>query len=277
MKILYHANCNDGSGAALAAWMLFSDEGNEYIPVQYGSLLPDGLDGEEVVMLDFSVKRPEIIDLDKRAKMVWIIDHHASAERELDGIERETEHVVATFDMNQSGAVLAWKNFHDGQVPKLLQLVQDRDLWRFELNETKAVCAALQLLPDFREWRQFIDEPNLIDHYLVPRGKAILKYLEMQSEKILVSEQAYATIGEDTVPVYNLLGFLISDTLHKALDKHDWAPFVASYFEVKGKRVYSLRSRKGSDVDVGKIAAQYGGGGHKHAAGFSVPIEDIDV
>ena len=102
-------------------------------------------------------------------------------------------------------------------------------------------------------------------------------FLEIQTEKILASEQAYATIGADSVPVYSLPGFLISDTLAKALAKHDQAPFAASYFEVQGLRVYNLRSRQGSDVDVGKIAAQYGGGGHKHAAGFSVQIKDIDL
>ena len=45
MKILYHANCNDGSGAALAAYMALgeaTDTGDpiEYIPVQYGSEPP---------------------------------------------------------------------------------------------------------------------------------------------------------------------------------------------------------------------------------------------
>lgn len=33
---------------------------------------------------------------------------------------------------------------------------------------------------------------------------------------------------------------------------------------------YSLRSREGG-VDVSEIAKQFGGGGHKHAAGFRLP------
>lgn len=76
----------------------------------------------------------------------------------------------------------------------------------------------------------------------------------------------------DVVPVYNLPGFMISDTLHMALETWDESPFAVAYFDLPGKRVYSLRSRSGSDVDVSEIAVRHGGGGHKHAAGFSVPF-----
>jgi nanoRNase/pAp phosphatase (c-di-AMP/oligoRNAs hydrolase) len=48
-------------------------------------------------------------------------------------------------------------------------------------------------------------------------------------------------------------------------------PFVAVYYDEHGKRVYSLRSRKGG-VDVGKICESMGGGGHPSAAGFKVRI-----
>ena len=38
--VLYHANCPDGFGAALAAWKHFGNEA-EYVPVQYGKEPPD--------------------------------------------------------------------------------------------------------------------------------------------------------------------------------------------------------------------------------------------
>lgn len=277
-KILYHANCVDGMGAALAAWMKFGDDNCEYIPVQYGQPLPNGLDGELVFMLDFSVKHAELKELASRAKMVWVIDHHASAERELSSIESETSNVGVIFNMDKSGAVLAWDYFHKKPVPKLFEYIQDRDLWRFDMQSTNAVHASLQLYTkNFRYLELYIDKPEQIGPDLISTGQAIVDYLDQQSTKIVESETNYATIAEETVPAYSLVGFMISDTLHKALDKHALNPFVVAYFDVKGKRVYSLRSRKGSDVDVGKIAAQYGGGGHKHAAGFTVPLGDIEV
>ena len=63
-------------------------------------------------------------------------------------------------------------------------------------------------------------------------------------------------------------------------------PFSATWFQIAGKRIYSLRSDKGG-LDVGLIAKavgdrikasegnEYGGGGHKHAAGFSVPADGM--
>jgi len=72
------------------------------------------------------------------------------------------------------------------------------------------------------------------------------------------------------IPIYNLPGFMISDTLHMALEKYPSARYAVGYFDLPGKRIYSLRSRQGSEVDVSEIAKRHGGGGHKHAAGFSV-------
>jgi nanoRNase/pAp phosphatase (c-di-AMP/oligoRNAs hydrolase) len=46
--------------------------------------------------------------------------------------------------------------------------------------------------------------------------------------------------------------------------------FAATYYDTDKSRVFSLRSSKGG-VDVGEVAKLFGGGGHKHAAGFSVP------
>lgn len=48
------------------------------------------------------------------------------------------------------------------------------------------------------------------------------------------------------------------------------APFAACYWDTPKGRDYSLRSR-GDGADVSEIASLYGGGGHRDAAGFSVP------
>jgi uncharacterized protein len=46
-------------------------------------------------------------------------------------------------------------------------------------------------------------------------------------------------------------------------------PFAACYWDVPNGQVFSLRSCE-NGVDVSEIAKQFGGGGHKHAAGFTV-------
>jgi len=48
-------------------------------------------------------------------------------------------------------------------------------------------------------------------------------------------------------------------------------PFCVMWHDRDGRRYYSLRSRD-DGADVAAIATQYGGGGHTHAAGFSVAL-----
>ena len=50
-------------------------------------------------------------------------------------------------------------------------------------------------------------------------------------------------------------------------------PFGVIWHQKDGRRYFSLRSKAGG-ISVSDIAAQYGGGGHTHAAGFSVAITD---
>jgi len=54
-------------------------------------------------------------------------------------------------------------------------------------------------------------------------------------------------------------------------------PFAAVWFDIAGgKRVYSLRSEP-SGMDVSEIAKQFGGGGHKHAAGFTIASQQVAI
>jgi len=50
------------------------------------------------------------------------------------------------------------------------------------------------------------------------------------------------------------------------------APFAACYYDRPDARVFSLRSRGEDGLDVAEIAASYGGGGHRNAAGFQMPL-----
>ena len=272
MKFLYHANCNDGHGAALAAWMKFGDDGHEYIPVQYGDQPPNITPGDTVYILDFSYPREILKEMANVAKNIIVLDHHKTARDDLSAPFDE-HNILTVFNMDKSGAVLAWEMFHqDKPLPELFAYIQDRDLWRFDLDGTNEVSYGLSVLSDnFRHWAQLADNPDLIQIRTRKDGRAIIRFLEINAEKITNTPPVMFEITGDCVPVYNIPGFMISDTLHMALEKHKEARYAVGYFDLpEGKRVYSLRSRNGTDVDVSEIARTHGGGGHKHAAGFSV-------
>lgn len=263
MKVLYHADCNDGSGAAFAVWKRYGDRDMEYIPCRYGRPLPEGLSGQTVLMVDFSASREEIQRLAMIARRIVIIDHHKSAQEDLKDIhEIHGCSIKVVFNMEKSGAVLAWEYFHTNPVPVVLRYVEDWDLWRRKMTGVKEVHYGLQAHPEWRAWGDYrIDE-------LEQKGRAIVSFIDHKINKSIQEPPVKWYLTEDTVPIYNIPKFMVSDALHRALDEYPESPYAVGYFDYEGKREFSLRSRKNSDVDVSEIAKKFGGGGHKHAAGF---------
>src|SRR3989344_3538970 len=103
--VIYHGDCRDGGGGAYAAWKHFGDKA-EYIPTYYGFNRLDRLEGNEVYAIDFCYKKEEIGEIESRALKLVVLDHHISAK---ESIELTKNHV---FDLNHSGAVIAWNYFH---------------------------------------------------------------------------------------------------------------------------------------------------------------------
>jgi hypothetical protein len=72
--------------------------------------------------------------------------------------------------------------------------------------------------------------------------------------------------GAHFVPVANATVFF-SEVGERLLEMYPEAPFSAYYQDRQdGKRQWGLRSRPG--FDCSEVAAAFGGGGHKQAAGF---------
>ena len=252
--VLYHGHCADGFGGAYAAWKRLRD-GAEYVPVQYGNPMPSLPDGARVYIIDFSYRRPEMLALKERCPDLTVLDHHKTAQAELDGLE------FAIFDMDKSGAMLAWEHFHPGRpAPALIRYVQDRDLWRWALPASREVSAALWSYPqDFWVWER------LSVAKLAKEGAAILRYMQQQTEMIC-SQAREQEIGGYRVPVVNATS-LWSEVGEELIRRYPEAPFAAAYYETAtGLRKWSLRSR--GEFDVSEVARQFGGGGHRNAAGF---------
>ena len=81
MKILYHAGCDDGFGAAYAIWLKHGSQA-EYIPVQYGQDFPAVSPGEAVYVVDFSYPRDILHSLGEKCDLI-VLEHHKTAMDEL--------------------------------------------------------------------------------------------------------------------------------------------------------------------------------------------------
>lgn len=263
--IFYHASCYDGFGAAWAAWKKCGDDA-KYVAVQYGKPMPELPDGADVFIVDFSYPRQELLALKARMNSLVVLDHHKTAQQDLAGLD------FAIFDMNKSGAVLAWEYFHPGQpVPKLLEYVQDRDLWQWKLAQSREVSAALQSYRmDFELWEGMMSQTLT----LADEGEAILRW-QQQKIEAAISHAVWMKIGGYRVPVVNATQ-LMSEICHRLCEAYPDAAFAAYYFDDKdGNRQWGLRSV--GEFDVSAIAKRYGGGGHRNAAGFKTLAPVVDL
>ena len=254
--VLYHANCPDGFAAAWAIWKKFPSA--LFVPVDHGQPLPVNPTGRSVLIVDFSYPKPVLEEIAKTASAVQVLDHHITAKEALAGLP------YVTFDMNKSGAVLAWEWAHRTPVPWLLEYVQDKDLFTWRLPGSREITAALSSYPyDFKTW------DGLTREVLEREGRAILRYEQKLVEQIVQAATQVEFEGE-MVPCVQ------SAILTSQIGEHlsGTGAFCVIWHDRQGRRYFSLRSREGG-ADVSKIAVKYGGGGHKHAAGFSVSLEGI--
>jgi hypothetical protein len=295
---IYHSNCADGF---MSAWIVRKalGDGVEFHAGVYQDPPPD-VTGRDVIMTDFSYKAPVIHELAAKARTLLILDHHKTAAEDLkslpppptgpydpDGMSSWQEEcgapaaLHALFDMERSGAGLTWDYFNPGiPRPKLVNHVEDRDLWRFKLDGTREIQAALFSYPyDFTTWSALVASVEADADRLICEGAAI----ERKHHKDITELTKVVTrpmrfryqadySGSIVVPMANLPYTLTSDAGHLLCgDAH---PFAGCYWDTPDGRVFSLRSRD-NGADVGEIAKQYGGGGHKHASGFRVPFDQL--
>lgn len=255
--ILYHGNCYDGFGAAWATWKKLGDKA-QYLPVQYGDSPPSYDGSHEIFILDFTYPRPVIEQMAARNKRVVIIDHHKSAMKALAGLKN------TVFDLDKSAAVLAWEYFFPGvETPRLLQYIQDYDLWKFELPNSKEVSLALTAYPmDFKVW------DGLDPDELAEDGRPQLR-LRAQLVQMMCAEAKLVRFEGHEVPVVNATAYG-SEVGEELLKRFPNSPFALSYYDRAGQRHWSLRSRP--DFDVSLVARKYGGGGHQQAAGFETNL-----
>lgn len=257
--VLYHKGCDDGFAGAWVARRKLGDEA-KYIGVVYGEPIPETNPEDNVYIIDFSYPRDELIKLAEHRGVV-VLDHHKTAEQDLGDLP------FATFDMEKSGAMLAWEYFFRTESPPpVLRHIEDRDLWRFALSGTMEISSALRSYPQtFPQWDLLMWKTA----HLMGEGFAILRAIEVQVQRT-VGLSRERSVGGHLVPVANATCYQ-SEVGEALCEQFPGSPFSATYMDrADGKRVWSLRSPNGQDgFDVGSLAKTLGGGGHHNAAGFT--------
>jgi oligoribonuclease NrnB/cAMP/cGMP phosphodiesterase (DHH superfamily) len=307
--VLYHARCADGAGAAFAAWCKFGEEA-EYRAVLHGDPAPtdEEVRGRDIYILDFAYPYEDMQRIWRRTmvgggcddNLFYVIDHHVTTLEIFKGTPYPKPPYLI-FDNERSGATLAWKYFHgDEPVPEILSYIEDKDLWRWKLPESREISAALEargvrtwhpseLCARFTTFRDLVGfERDLISgavarvFWNVPRsrlideGGAVLRAQNQYVDAIVsVADRVklYVDNLTDFIWVYAANAPVLQSEVGAALAEKSKAsgeaPVGIVWFRDGSRGNYRVSLRSVDGYDVSRIARMFsGGGGHRTAAGF---------
>ena len=270
--IIYHnvkvgVPCPDGLAAAWVASKVYPEA--RIVGCVYGDLLPGIRSKEEVIIVDFSFPKPMLESLANRGCLVTVIDHHKTAWENLNNLDSR---INKRFDMQECGATLTWKHFFpDKPMPAFLEYVRDRDLWLHKLPMTHEIHAATGKIGRSLALYEML-EPMSAEHLQAVFGKLGTQLLEEKHNQVKsiclralpVHIGNHRAHGVRLNPAEEYLTSDVCSYLYTTMFPED--EFVCC---ITSGNIISLRSnREGSNFDVGNLAAQYLGGGHKNSAGF---------
>jgi oligoribonuclease NrnB/cAMP/cGMP phosphodiesterase (DHH superfamily) len=291
---IHHHPCDDGFAAAWVARRKWPEV--VIIGTNYGQAFPDvDIAGKNVLIADFSYPPDVLSTLAQRASSIVVLDHHKTGQSNLAGFtvelgeeerfdaaraDRELSRlatlnrpaIAAHFDMQRSGASLTWNFcFPDEPAPIFIRLIEDRDLWRMSLPETRAFSLFLKSYPyELDRWSWIADAISRTPDQVLAEAKAIERFYDRRIGEILHTA-TLKTIGRwKDIPVVHAPYAFGSDLANALLSAYPSAPFAAVVVDAYGARSYMLRSDDNRQ-DVSEVARTFGGGGHRNAASFRVP------
>ena len=281
---------------------------------QLSQAIPSKMNSDRVVyILDFSLPKPVMDKLmEVSRKVVWL-DHHKTAFEmyglanshsayALDVLNRTTSPHYVRLDNNKSGAMLAWEYFHPKtEVPMLIRHIDDYDRWQFKLEDTKAFQKALWSRPwTFADWKErFLPGLGFCNYEAYyAEGEAILRAHEQNVQSVVKGgarpcsivpaiinssdsykapwvwwhdEECGDTCGANGLAA-NCPPHLASDVGHELANQSGTFGLLWS---IDKDNICKCSLRSNGDYDVSAIAKEFGGGGHKNAAGFTTTIQNI--
>ena len=233
--------------------------------------------GEEdnIYILDFSLPEEMIRELSCKVNHIYIIDHHKTAQFLLN---LNIDNVSVDFNNNMSGAMLTFNFFSDRGInplePELFEYVQDRDLWKWELQGSKEVSAALALMVEknnIQSFRKAYDTFDESECAFKDIGTITLKTQEKQvSEKV---DKCYdiKILGQH----FKIINATenISELGNAICNKYDM-PSIMFFYTSLDTVVLSFRSLEHL-TDVSVVAKHFNGGGHAQSSGATISSENL--
>jgi oligoribonuclease NrnB/cAMP/cGMP phosphodiesterase (DHH superfamily) len=230
----------------------------------------DNVKDKDVYFIDFCYKEDKTRAICELAKSVVFLDHHQTSLPYIEKIVDENTKCKSFCSMDKSGAMLAYEYFSKARYSinvEVVEMVQDRDLWKWEYPETEAVTSFLYTLPQFDPTvtQTFLDWHCYAGYSIAELkdlGQPIVKARQKNIED--GCKRAFkARMFDKEIYIANATDCFSEIAGELALKGEFGATF---HINSQGKYVYSLRVANG-DLDISVLAETVGGGGHKKAAG----------
>jgi hypothetical protein len=266
---IFHRNCLDGYGAA--AVVKRKEPDCEFLPMQYGQTPPQ-VTGRRVYIVDFGLPAAEMRALRAQAAELTWLDHHATQ------VPVRAQLGWGVVDVEECGTSLTWKHLFPGQAPPpVIAYIKDKDLWRWELPDSRAIAEGL--LATFKGDRfDGILEADLAEMARI--GKPALDALAARVAEAVkagaVIERPYGLAGVRALALrcnqdQNAIGEQACLPVSAGGLGYDLA--ILYYKKPGGVWVHSLRSAR---LDCSAIAVARGGGGHPTSACYldRIPFDE---
>jgi oligoribonuclease NrnB/cAMP/cGMP phosphodiesterase (DHH superfamily) len=265
--IIYHKNCHDGFAAAWAAFKKFGDS-SSYLYASYGDSVPEGLQGKEVYIVDFSYDAVRLSQIAEVVKRLVVIDHHLGAKCH---VTAQKEYV---FELDHSGAYLAWQYFHPGvKVPDFIEYISEQDIWRQTLPDHDTL--GIYIFSRKRTFEEFDKLYTLFEDVskrreIIEKGKMLIEYRTLILEPALHSVN-WVNLAGVIIPAVNVT-LPLDERSTLLRDVYEiYPPIALSYRYDDGEWKCSLRSNGTFDCTI--LAGKFGGSGHPGSSGFAIKAE----
>ncbi len=272
MLCIYHVADHDGKGSAAVVRSIYPEA--EFLGLNHDMEIPydEIKKHDKIVVCDIALPIKFMFELSEKIDFTWI-DHHISVIKEYDELMATGQYqpIKGLRRVGTAAIILTWEYFYpDKELPEGIRLIGLNDLFDLRDKRVRPFEYAFQSLgvnrPQDDIWTKLIN--NEIDiNAMVDKGESILSWIKVRNYRLVRSLAFESEI--------NGLKCICANMPQGYSEFFDSLPNIKDYdvminFFMNKRNGWNLSFYTDKDnVDVSKIAASFGGGGHMKAAGAS--------
>ena len=267
VDIVFHRADHDGKLSAwiAAEWVRRSGDLPVFVGLDYGDDIPSFAQ-RHVIMLDFSL--PDMGAVLKSAKSLVWVDHHVTS---MDKVEKSGVFIQGMRRVGEAACVLSWRYFIGTPPPKGVMLLGAYDVASGDIHSLyyENYFQCFNTDPAVFNWGMAISMADANINQVLEIGSLIQKRDENRFKTDIRSGIEVVVAGHPclTLNSQQVGSKVFGDRLSK------YSACLIWHFVGKDRIRWRAYSHGDGGMNVAALASGFGGGGHRHAAGFYTDSE----